>query len=190
MAEPLDRDEVIGLLDRLGSDQDKDVLEAARALHARINAAGLDWDELLTADTSAEPIDTNDATESPTEPVDTSDAAESPAEPIDTNDAAESPPEPIDTSDAADTSVEPVETSDATESPAEPVDTSDATESPAGKTGKDGSTLDLIEELLAKSDRSETLREELEEYKADIADGEFHPKDHQYVRSLHARLTK
>ncbi len=151
MAEPLDRDEVIGLLDRLGSDQDVDVLEAARALYARINAAGLDWDELLIADTSAEPIDTSDAAESPAEPIETSDAAESPAE---------------------------------------PVETSDATESPAGKTGKDGSTLDLIEALLAKPDRSETLREELEEYKADIANGEFHAKDHQYVRSLHARLTK
>jgi hypothetical protein len=125
MAEPLDRDNVIRLLDRLGSDQDVDVLEAARELHAQINAADLDWDELLIADTSADPADTSDATE-----------------------------------------------------PA------------AGKTGKDGSTLELIEELLAKSDRSDALREELEEYKADIANGEFHARDHQYVRSLYARLTK
>ena len=125
MAEPLDRDEVIRLLDRLGSDQDVDVLEAARQLPAQINAADLDWDELLIADTSADPVDTGDA--------------------------------------------------------AEP---------PAGKTGKDGGTLELIEELLAKPDHSAALREELEEYKADIANGEFHARDHQYVRSLHARLTK
>lgn len=125
MAEPLDRDNVIRLLDRLGSDQDVDVLEAARELHAQINAADLDWDELLIADTSADPADT-----------------------------------------------------------------SDATEQPSGKTGKDGSTLELIEELLAKPNRSDALREELEEYKADIANGEFHARDHQYVRSLHARLTK
>jgi hypothetical protein len=125
MAEPLDRDEVIRLLDRLGSDQDVDVLEAARQLHTQINAADLDWDELLIADTSADPVDTDDA--------------------------------------------------------AEP---------PAGKTGKDGGTLELIAELLAKPDRSDALREELEEYKADIANGEFHARDHQYVRSLHARLTK
>lgn len=131
MAEPLDRDNVIRLLDRLGSDQDVDVLEAARELHAQINAADLDWDELLIADTSADPADTSDATE--------------PA--------------------AGKTGK-------------------------TGKTGKDGSTLELIEELLAKSDRSDALREELEEYKADIANGEFHARDHQYVRSLYARLTK
>lgn len=125
MAEPLDRDNVIGLLDRLGSDQDVDVLEAARELHAQINAAGMDWDELLIADTSADPVDTSDA-----------------AEPS------------------------------------------------AGATGKGGDTLGLIDKLLASSDRSEALREELEEYKADIANGEFHARDHQYVRSLYARLTK
>lgn len=125
MAEPLDRDDIIRLLDQLGSDQDVDVLEAARELHAQINAADLDWDELLVADT-----------------------------------------------------------------PADPVDASDAAEPSAGRAGKDGSTLDLIEELLAKPGRSDALREELEEYKSDIANGEFHARDHNYVRSLHARLTK
>lgn len=125
MAEPLDRDEIIRLLDRLGSDQDTDVLEAARELRAQLNAAGLDWDELLIADTSGDPVDAGDATEPS-----------------------------------------------------------------AGKTGKDGSTLDLIEELLAKPGRSDALREELEEYKSDIANGEFHARDHNYVRSLHQRLTK
>jgi len=125
MAEPLDRDDVIRLLDKLGSDQDEDVLEAARELHAQVNAAALDWDELLIADTSGAPVDTSDA-------------------------------------------VEPS----------------------AGKTGKDGSTLELIEELLAKPSRSDALREELEEYKTDIANGEFNARDHQYVRSLYGRLTK
>ncbi len=128
MAEPLDRDDIIRLLDQLGSDQDMDVLEAARELHAQINAADLDWDELLVADTPADPADTSDA--------------------------------------------------------AEP------SAGKAGKAGKDGSTLDLIEELLAKPGRSDALREELEEYKSDIANGEFHARDHNYVRSLHARLTK
>lgn len=125
MTEPLDRNEVIRLLDRLGSDQDADVLEAARQLHAQINAAGMDWDELLTVDPSEDPADTGD--------------------------------------DAA---------------PA------------AGGTGKNADTLGLIEQLLTKTDRSDALREELEEYKADIANGDFHARDHQYVRSLYARLTK
>jgi len=125
MAEPLDRDDVIRLLDQLGGDQDEVVLAAARQLHAQINAAGLDWNELLIADTLADPVDTGD-------------------------DAAPS----------------------------------------AGGTGKGGDTLDLIEELLAKPNRSDALREELEEYKADIANGEFHARDHKYVRSLYERLTK
>ncbi len=43
MTEPLERDAVIGLLKRLGSDQDEDVLEAARQVHAQITAAGMTW---------------------------------------------------------------------------------------------------------------------------------------------------
>ena len=125
MAEPLDREDVIRLLDQLGSDQDEDVLEAARELHAQINAADLDWDELLIADTSADSADTGDE--------------------------------------------------------AEPA---------ADATGKDADTLRLIDKLLAGSNRSEALREELKEYKADIANGDFHARDHQYVRSLYARLKK
>jgi hypothetical protein len=131
MAEPLDREGVIRLLDQLGSDQDEDVLEAARELHVQINAADLDWNELLVADTSVDPGDAGDAG-----------------------------------------------------------DSGDTAEPPAGKTGKDGSTLELIEEILAKSNRSDALREELEEYKIDIANGEFHARDHRYVRSLYERLTK
>ena len=40
MTEPLERDEVVGLLTRLGSERDEDVLEAARQVHARLTAAG------------------------------------------------------------------------------------------------------------------------------------------------------
>ena len=59
-----------------------------------------------------------------------------------------------------------------------------------GKKSKDAETLALIEKLLAKSGRSDALREELEEYKADITNGEFDARDHQYVRALHKRLAK
>ena len=47
MAEDLDRDGIIGLLESLGSESDEDALEAARAVHARITAAGVTWDALL-----------------------------------------------------------------------------------------------------------------------------------------------
>jgi hypothetical protein len=50
MTEPLVRDDIIGLLNQLGSDRDEDVLEAARQLHARITAAGVSWEELLASE--------------------------------------------------------------------------------------------------------------------------------------------
>ena len=50
MSEPLERDEVIKLLNVLGSDKDEEALLAARALHSKIAQASLSWDELLVAD--------------------------------------------------------------------------------------------------------------------------------------------
>ena len=47
MAEDLDRDELIALLDRLGHADDADALAAAREIHTRVTAAGESWDELL-----------------------------------------------------------------------------------------------------------------------------------------------
>jgi hypothetical protein len=137
MMETLDRDEIIRLLDQLGGDQDADVIQAARDLHTQITAAGMDWDDLLIPDSSAEPADEDDTTA------------------------------PDDT-DAADT----------------------AAARPAGKQGKNADTLALLDKLLALPDRSDALREELEEYKADIASGDFQAGDHQYVRALYNRLKK
>ncbi len=152
MTEPLDRDDVIRLLDLLGSDEDVEVLEAARDLHAQITAAELDWDELLMPDASVNASDTDDIDE--------------------TDDTA-------DTADTAETAGSHHSAMDGTD------------EAPsAGKKGRDAESLTLIETLLSDSDRSDALREELEEYKADIAQGEFGAKDHQYVRALHKRLTK
>ncbi len=133
MSEPLNRDEVIRLLDQLGDDQDADVLQAARELHRQITAAGMDWDDLLVADAAAESADGDDS------PVEEVEEAEAP---------------------------------------------------PAAKQGKNADSLALIEKLLAMPNRSEALREELEEYKADIANGEFEARDHEYVRALYKRLTK
>jgi hypothetical protein len=52
MTETLKRDEMIALLNRLGGERDEDVLEAARAAHARITGAGVSWDELLVSNDS------------------------------------------------------------------------------------------------------------------------------------------
>tara|TARA_E500000331_G_C17035921_1_gene617307 strand:+ start:68 stop:565 length:498 start_codon:yes stop_codon:yes gene_type:complete len=60
----------------------------------------------------------------------------------------------------------------------------------AGNSIDDTQTLPLIEKLLADDRFSPDLHEELEEYKIEIANGNFEPRDHQYVHHLYARLTK
>jgi hypothetical protein len=54
----------------------------------------------------------------------------------------------------------------------------------------DTQTLPLIEKLLADDRLSPDLHGELAEYKTEISDGTFNPRDHQYVHHLYARLTK
>jgi hypothetical protein len=54
----------------------------------------------------------------------------------------------------------------------------------------DQESLRLIESLLAKSDLSEDMREELEMYRDDINEGDFTDMDRKYVQSLHDRLAK
>ena len=46
----VDRAALIDLLDRLGSDDDAAVLEAARALHRKAAESGLSWDDLIRLD--------------------------------------------------------------------------------------------------------------------------------------------
>ena len=47
MTEPLERNEIIELLNKLGSEADADVLAAAREMHERVVGNGMTWDELL-----------------------------------------------------------------------------------------------------------------------------------------------
>lgn len=70
-------------------------------------------------------------------------------------------------------------------------DTEDETSEPPAETAmKDSDSLALIDEMLAKAGISEDLREELENYKTDIAEGEFEEADRRYVRAVHERLSK
>ena len=50
MSEPLERNQVIELLEKLGSEQDEDVLAAARMLHGQIMESGMGWEDLLVGD--------------------------------------------------------------------------------------------------------------------------------------------
>ncbi len=158
MTEPLERDEVVGLLKKLGSEPDEDVLEAARQVHARITAAGMTWDDLLVPDEGAEDTDDADDTD------DTDDAD-------DADDADD-----IDDADSAAVGYEDLE-----DESAEPT---------AETAGKNAASLTLIGKLLAKSGISQDLREELEGYKADIAEGDFVEADRQYLQAISARLSK
>ena len=141
MAEDLDRDGIIGLLESLGSERDEEVLEAAREIHARVTAAGVTWDALLA-------------------PVGTA---------VD---------EAFEEGTADEEAAERVE-----------ADGEDAATAAARNRGNKES-LALIARLLAKSDISKDMREELQGYKEDIAEGEFEDMDRKYLRALHARLTK
>lgn len=60
---------------------------------------------------------------------------------------------------------------------------------PGDAAEKNAESLALIEKLLARPGHSEELRQELEDYKADIAAGEFTDGDHRYIRALSKRLS-
>ena len=161
MTEPLSRDAVIALLNRLAGDRDEDVLEAAREVHARIAAAGMTWEDLLVPDGGA--TDADDDTD-------------------DTDDIDDD----IDDDDD-DTGDDTGDTDDDTESP----DPEDETTRPTGKAGKKhADSIALIDELLAKSNISADMREELKGYKTDIAAGEFDTRDRHYLSAIHKRLSK
>jgi len=166
MAGDLDRDRIIGLLESLGSERDEDVVEAAREIHAQVTAAGVTWDALLA------PVGTavDEAFEEGT-------ADEEAAEPAEAD------------GEAAEREEAEREEADGEDAQFAEADGEDAAPTPARDRGNKES-LALIARLLAKSDISKDMREELQGYKEDIAEGEFEDMDRKYLRALHARLTK
>ncbi len=152
MTEPLERDDIVGLLKRLGNEPDEEVLEAARQVHARITAAGMTWDDLLVPDQA----------DDETEDFDEADDSD------DTDDAEYEDEEDEEDGDEDDEGAEPT----------------------AETAGKNAESLTLIDKLLAKSDISHDLREELEGYKADIAEGDFLEADRRYLQAISTRLSK
>jgi len=130
MTDGLDRAELISLLETLGSENDEEVLAAARVLDTKVAAAGTSWSVLLAAGIGA-----------------------------------------------------------GAEADEEPEETVRAAALPADAAGRNAETLALIDKLLSRSGHSEELRRELEDYKTDIAEGEFQDSDHSYVRALYKRLS-
>ncbi len=182
MTEMLRRDELIAILNRLGSDEDEEVLQAARQAHARIAASGMSWEDLLVPDgPAAESDEAADESDGP--------AAESDEAADENDEAADESDEADDESDEADDeSDEADETEDGELEAGE--DESPAERAGAEGTGKDTESLALIGELLARSDISEELRAELAGYKTDIAENEFVEADRRYLRAVYKRLKK
>lgn len=138
----LDRDELISLLESLGSDNDDEVLAAARVLDTKVKAAEAEWSALLAPGIGADGEDTGGAGHAP-----------------------------------------------GLESGLDLGDLGDLDELPKEESARNAESLALIEKLLAKRDSSEALRDELEGYRADIAEGEFTERDHRYLRALCKRLS-
>ncbi len=166
MTEPIPREDVIELLNRLGSDRDEDVLEAAREVHARITAGNMTWDQLLVPD-HADDDEIND-----------DEIGDDEIDEIDDDESEDS-----DDSDDSDA----IESSDSDEEATEPAGAAGVKDAPDAKNAE---SLALIDKLLAMRGISTDLREELKGYKTDIAEGEFEIRDRRYIGAVHKRLSK
>ena len=184
MAGDLERDRIIGLLESLGSERDEDVVEAAREIHAQVTAAGIPWDVLLAPDTAAEDEAPDAAAEEEDEAPDAAAKDEAPGGTVEEEDEAPDAAAAEEGEDAAER-----EEADGEDAQFAEADGEDAAPAPPRDRGNKES-LALIARLLAKSDISKDMREELQGYKEDIADGEFEDMDRKYLRALYARLGK
>ncbi len=185
MTEPLSRDDAIELLKKLGGERDEDVLEAAREIHARITAADMTWEQLLVSEDGAdEPDDFDDADQFDDEDTGDADTGEEDTGDEDTGeeDTGEEDTGDEDTGDSDDS--DDTDDTDDDESP------DPEAEGARPARAKDAESLALIEKLLAKSNISADLREELKGYKIDIAEREFDARDRRYISAIHKRLSK
>ena len=178
MSEPLERNQVIELLDKLGSEQDEDVLAAARMLHSQIIESGMGWEDLLVGDEPEGEEETQD------------DSLPDEDDGDDEDDEEETQDDSLPDEDDGDDEDDEEETQDDSLPDEDDEDDEDTVEPDTRFTGDETQTLSLIEKLLARDGISSELREELDEYKTDISGGEFQSSDHRYIHSLYARLTK
>ncbi len=174
MTGELDRETFLRLLDGLGSASDEEALAAAREVHAQVGGAGLTWDALLVPEEQPEP-----------------EAADDEAEDDEAEDDEAKDDEAVD-DEAEDDDEEDRDEYDETEDDEEE-DRDQAPhipDIPDVPDVKDAVALKLIERLLEKSGLLEETRDELREYKKDIAAGEFEAMDRRYLKALHVRLAK
>lgn len=145
----LNRETFIQLLEKLRSDDDDEILTAARDINAQMTVAELNWDDLLMPEGG--------------------------------------PPEAAELEKAEEDEYEDEDESDMdTESLPESAEIDDGLSDPL-REEDEAEALSIIENILAL-EISDTTREEMEDYKQDITEGEFEQMDLRYLRALHTRL--
>lgn len=162
----LDRNSFIALLEQLGSDNDQEVLAAARELDARVRAAGVGWHELLTPARNGDDQRHEQDEDEYDEDYDEDDYDEDDyddEEPVDSD---------IDEPGRRETEAVVLE------------------RQRGGAAGADQDSAELIDRLLQEFDLSEETRQDLLDLKQDIAAGEFTAMDRRYLEALSARLSK
>ncbi len=173
----LNREEFIALLKNLGQEGDDDVLTAARDLHARIAVAGIDWDDLLVPeeDPDAEPEDDDDDAYAADDDAYADDDAAADDDAYADDDAAADDDDDDDDDDE-------VGADDDT-------DNDDGHEDAKLSDEQKKEAADLIA-AISGLEVSAATKEDMKEYKQDLADGEFDATDLKYLHSLRARLGK
>ena len=151
MDQKLEREAVIELLGRLGDENDDTVLATARSLHAVIQEANVNWNDLLVPDGNVD--------------VGSYEDDEDDEEVEDGN---------VDAGSYEDEEVEDEEVED-----------DELVQSPVTNSSE---SMALISKMLNASNVSDSLREELQGYKEDIAENEFTASDAAYIKSLAERL--
>ena len=180
----LDRDKFIELLGKLGSEDDDEVLGAARDLHAQLTVAGLSWEDLLMPEPSDDEPEPEDDEDEDEDAADDGDWEEPESE--EESDEEESDEEESDEEESDE------EESDEEESDEEDLDDDDYSDldeddDPKISDDEEKEALALIVKILSRS-VSAITKEDMEDFKADIKEGEFLPADLRYLRALDNRL--
>jgi len=181
MDENSDRKIVIALLEKLGHEDDAEVLAAGRALHAKIDEMSVSWEQLLVPDDNdvAETVDEFDDDDDDDDGDDDIgiDEFQDDDDDGDTQGADA-------TADDGDTQGADATADDGDTQGADA--TADDDFEPVGDAADD---VKLIDRLLATSGISSDFRDELKGYKEDIKAGEFSAADRKYVQALQRRLS-
>lgn len=170
----MDRSSFIETLDRLGAEDDKTVLEAARAVHGFMRENGLSWDDLLVPEGDGDMAgeDREPKGEAHDDDSDSDAAVDETVE----EDEHRDEDDDGDDDEADDDVADDDEAGEADDDEDEPL---------AAHPAEDAK---VVDRLLARKTLSRELREELNGFKREIAEGTLTEMDSRYIRALARRL--